>query len=35
MQISFWNTLGALLVALTLPIMMVVGVLANEIFHLV
>ena len=29
------DMLGALLVALTIPIMMVVGILADSIFHLV
>jgi hypothetical protein len=35
MENSFLNMLGALVVALTIPAMMVVGILANEIFHLV
>jgi hypothetical protein len=35
MHNSVLDMLGALLVALTIPIMMVVGILSNEIFHLV
>jgi hypothetical protein len=32
---SIWDMLGALVVALTIPAMMVIGLLANAIFHLV
>ena len=35
MQNSIWNMIGALLVALTIPVMMVVGILADAIFNLV
>jgi hypothetical protein len=35
MHNSFLDMLGALVVALTIPIMMVVGILADSIFHLV
>ena len=35
MNNSILDMLGALLVALTIPIMMVVGILADSIFHLV
>ncbi|MEN9967609.1 MAG: hypothetical protein RL036_842 [Actinomycetota bacterium] len=34
MENSFMSMIGALLVALTIPVMMVVGIVADAIFHL-
>jgi hypothetical protein len=35
MKNSIYDMLGALAVALTIPVMMIVGIIADSIFHLV
>ena len=35
MKNSIYDMIGALLVALTIPVMMIVGIIADSIFHLV
>jgi hypothetical protein len=35
MKNSIYDMIGALLVALTIPAMMIVGIIADSIFHLV